>query len=295
MSQYNLVLLFSVLTVFGCMPGARADTCKPLSAEHETQIISYFSEHLAAPDGRAVSIISRSLIPDSCYYKLVITESGIDHPIVLFLTPDQQFLTTKLFAINSGAISAANYTEQKLLADASPRAVGSHAQATLVEFGDFQCPDCRRLAEWYKELPVSLRDQIVLVYKYLPTSPNAWGQEAAQLAACVQTEAPDSFWNVFDYIFTAQETISLENVRQQILNQTGLLAPAKAASVATCYDDRKGAPIVQRDVALAASLHVTRTPTMFMNGRRVVPIFSKNDLVELITRAVDEHSTLAAQ
>jgi protein-disulfide isomerase len=152
----------------------------------------------------------------------------------------------------------------------------------------------RRLAEWHKELPVSLRDQIVLVYKYFPTSPNAWGLEAVQLAACVQTEAPDSFWSVFDYLH-CEETISLANVRQQILNQTRLLAPAKAASVPTCYDDRKGAPIVQRDVALAASLHVTRTPTMFMNGRRVVPIFTKNALVELIIRAVDEHSTLAAQ
>jgi len=57
------------------------------------------------------------------------------------------------------------------------------AGLTLVEYGDYECPDCGRLFEIIRDLQVALGERLRIVYRHYPLSglhPHA--QEAAEAA-----------------------------------------------------------------------------------------------------------------
>ena len=57
------------------------------------------------------------------------------------------------------------------------------ADFTLVEYGDYECPDCGRLFQIIRDLQATLGDRLRIVYRHYPVSgshPHA--QEAAEAA-----------------------------------------------------------------------------------------------------------------
>ena len=102
-----------------------------------------------------------------------------------------------------------------------------------------------------------------MIFKHAPaaSNPNALLAHEAALAAGVQGK----FWEMHDTLF--------EN--QTKLTRADLLGYAKAlgldlAAFQQALDNHTYRPIVERDLAEAAGLGVTTTPTFFVNGRRLV-------------------------
>jgi len=52
--------------------------------------------------------------------------------------------------------------------------------------------------------------------------------------------------------------------------------------LAACVTGGAGASVVDRDGTVARDLGVTSTPTVFLNGRRVLPLQSKEELQHLL-------------
>jgi protein-disulfide isomerase len=102
-----------------------------------------------------------------------------------------------------------------------------------------------------------------VIFKHAPagSNPNALLAHEASLAAGVQGK----FWEMHDTLF--------EN--QTKLTRADLLGYAKSlgldlAAFERALDNHTYRPIVERDLAEAAGLGVTTTPTFFVNGRRLV-------------------------
>ncbi len=136
------------------------------------------------------------------------------------------------------------------------------APITVLVFSDFESFPCARSASVIDGLLQQTRD-VRVIFKHAPaaSNPNAMLAHEAALAAGAQGK----FWEMHDTLF--------EN--QTKLTRADLLGYAKSlgldlAAFQRALDNHTYRPIVERDLAEAAGLGVTTTPTFFVNGRRLV-------------------------
>jgi len=136
------------------------------------------------------------------------------------------------------------------------------APVTVLVFSDFESFPCARSASVIAGFLAHTRD-VRVIFKHAPaaSNPNAPLAHEAALAAGAQGK----FWEMHDTLF--------EN--QTHLTHADLLVYAKSlgldlAAFQQALDNHTYRPIVQRDLAEAAGLGVTTTPTFFVNGRRLV-------------------------
>jgi protein-disulfide isomerase len=133
------------------------------------------------------------------------------------------------------------------------------APITILIFSDFESFPCARSANVIDGLLQQTRD-VRVIFKHAPaaSNPNAMLAHEAALAAGAQGK----FWEMHDTLF--------EN--QTKLTRADLLGYAKSlgldlAEFQHALDNHTFRPIVERDLAEAAGLGVTTTPTFFVNGR----------------------------
>lgn len=134
------------------------------------------------------------------------------------------------------------------------------APVTIVEFSDFQCPFCSRVAPTLLELLKQHPDHIKWVFKNFPLDfhPDSALAHRAALAAAEQGK----FWEMHDLIFADQTAMKRED----------LLAKARTLSLdmvrfAADLDSEKLKRLVESDVDEGTRLNVSGTPTFFVNGR----------------------------
>jgi len=138
------------------------------------------------------------------------------------------------------------------------------APITIVEFGDFQCPFCRRWHdEVYEPLLASYPGQIRVVYRHLPlTSIHPDAFSAAEAAMCAGEQ--DAFWQYHEKLFSS-ETLGSE-VYTQYAQELGL----DMTTFEACMTDHKYQEAIQKDSDFAIGLGVRSTPTFFINGLAIV-------------------------
>jgi protein-disulfide isomerase len=159
----------------------------------------------------------------------------------------------------------------KLKTDLQPSFGTPGATVVLVEFSDFECPVCKEEAKM-------LRDNLLSTYPkqvrfYFETFPldqiHPWARAAAIASRCIFRQNAAAFWDYHDWIFAHQEEITAANVKDKILE----FAKGKTIDVlqlSRCMDNKETDAEVNQAVALGKELDVGATPTVFVNGRRLV-------------------------
>jgi protein-disulfide isomerase len=137
------------------------------------------------------------------------------------------------------------------------------APVTIVLFSDFQCPFCARVNPTLAEVEKTYGEKVKVVWKHqpLPFHPNALPAAEAAEAAREQGK----FWQFHDKLFQNQQLLS-EDAYDRFAKELGLdVAKFKAARTSGRFKAR-----IQEDQALAAAVGAEGTPTMFVNGTKVV-------------------------
>jgi protein-disulfide isomerase len=160
-------------------------------------------------------------------------------------------------------------TRAQLQTKDSPSLGPANAPVTLVEFSDFECPVCRNLHDALRGLLPNY-PQVRVVFKDYPIEQiHPWARTAALAGRCAYQQDPKAFWKMYDLIYDGQETISAENAWGKMTDfagQSGLNAEVFHACVAS---PEAGAAVnASRDNGI--QLEVNSTPTIFVNGRRIV-------------------------
>jgi predicted DsbA family dithiol-disulfide isomerase len=157
---------------------------------------------------------------------------------------------------------------------AGPSAGSPNASITILEFFDFECPFSRQGTERVRALAARYPEQIRFVVRHLPLDRHSHAFDAAKAAVCA--EAQGRFWEF------------LERAMRQgaDLSRPGLLAIARELRLGEeqfwdCVSWAAAAERVRADIEVARRLRVDRTPTFFVNSRRVFT-------VEQVERAVEE-------
>jgi protein-disulfide isomerase len=143
------------------------------------------------------------------------------------------------------------------------------APVTLVEFSDFQCPVCRNLHDVLRGI-LQNNPQVRVIFKDFPIEVlHPWARTAALAGRCAYQQDPNAFWKMYDSIYDNQEIISAENAWMKMgefAGQAGLNADAFRA----CMASPEAAAAVDASRANGQQLEVNSTPTVFVNGRRLV-------------------------
>jgi len=142
-----------------------------------------------------------------------------------------------------------------------PSLGGANAPVTVIEFSDFQCPFCLRVAPTLKRLHEAYGDRVRIVWKDFPlTSIHPEAFKAAEAGQCAREQG--KFWEYHDRLFANQQALQPEFLKKYAV-ELGL----DAAAFNACLDTAKYAERVQEHMGIGNALGVASTPSLFINGR----------------------------
>jgi protein-disulfide isomerase len=151
----------------------------------------------------------------------------------------------------------------------SPALGPANAPVTLVEFSDFECPVCRSLHDALRGMLPNY-PQLRVVFKDFPLEQiHPWARTAAIAGRCAYQQDAKAFWKMYDLIYDGQDLISAENAWGKMTDfaaQSGL----NAETFKACMAGPEAGAAVDASRENGIQLEVGSTPTMFVNGRRIV-------------------------
>jgi protein-disulfide isomerase len=156
------------------------------------------------------------------------------------------------------------------------------APVTLEEFGDFQCPPCGQFAGFAEELLKEYDSRVRIVFRNFPLSAHEHAHDAALAAEAAGFQG--KFWEMHDTLYREQETWSkAPNARELFESYAGTLG-LNVDQFKNDMDSEKARERIDSDRALADSLGVTATPTLFINNR---PVDAKDKNPEGVRAAIN--------
>jgi protein-disulfide isomerase len=137
------------------------------------------------------------------------------------------------------------------------------AQATLVEYGDYECPYCGQAYPIVKEVQKRLKNKLRFVFRNFPiTQIHLHAQQAAEAAE--SAAAQNKFWEMHDYLFEHQRALDDVHLQQYAKNiQIDNISKFKYELEQHVY-----AAHVREDFLSGVRSGVNGTPTFFINGIR---------------------------
>ena len=143
---------------------------------------------------------------------------------------------------------------------------------SMIEFSDLECPHCKAAQPIMEKLAGDF-PQVRYVFQQfpLPASMHPWALKAAEYSDCAGRLNAAAFWKYTDSIFENQPNIALATADDK-LKELATAAGLDPQKLATCAALPQTEARVKKSVELGQSLDVTQTPTLFINGRRVLGI-----------------------
>jgi len=136
----------------------------------------------------------------------------------------------------------------------------SHAPVTLVEYGDFECPNCKQAAPAVKLLLQRFAGRVRLVWRNFPLEEVHPHALQAALAAEVAA-GQGKFWPMHDLLFENQRHLKPPQLRAYAERLELDMVRYDADMADTVYLQR-----VREDIESGRASGVRATPTFYVNG-----------------------------
>jgi protein-disulfide isomerase len=144
------------------------------------------------------------------------------------------------------------------------------APVTIVEYSDFECPVCRNLHDLLRQMLPNFAGKVRVVFKDFPLEQlHPWARTAAIAGRCAYQQDPKAFWKMYDFIYDNQELISAASAWTKMTDYAGQ-SGMDAGAFKTCMASLEAGAAVNASRANGEKLEVNSTPTLFVNGRRLV-------------------------
>jgi protein-disulfide isomerase len=152
----------------------------------------------------------------------------------------------------------------------APSLGDAKAPVTLVEYSDFECPVCRNLHDVLRGMLQNYAGKVRVVFKDFPIEQiHPWARTAAIAGRCAYQQDPKAFWKMYDFIYDNQELISAANAWTKMADYAGQ-SGLDAGAFKSCMASPEAGAAVNASRANGQKLEVNSTPTVFVNGRRLV-------------------------
>jgi len=138
------------------------------------------------------------------------------------------------------------------------------APITLIEFGDFQCPNCGRFArDASPQIEASYVEsgQVSMVFKHFTViGPDS--KTAAMASQCANDQG--MFWEFHDELYNNQGPENSGWANKDNLKQVALNMGLDKQSFDSCLDSNKYQSLVEDDLNLAKQIKFTGTPSFLL-------------------------------
>lgn len=143
------------------------------------------------------------------------------------------------------------------------------ATVTIEEYSDFQCPACKQLHPILKQILQEFPGQVKLVYNDFPLRtihPN--GAAAAEASQCAFAQS--AFWEYHDLLFQRQSDWSEATDLDPLFTGYAVELGLNEATFSACLANDETIASVVEDETEGKQASVSSTPTLFVNGERII-------------------------
>jgi protein-disulfide isomerase len=262
-------VLFVMLTLCASVSFAQQSSAPSGGASLQKSVETFLRHYYALGPDVQITVGTPKAIGSSGLSQLPIevkTPEGSDS-VNMFITADGRYLIRgEVSDLTSDPLADAR---SKIKVEGSPVLGDPNAPITIVEYADFECPVCRNLHDALRGILPNY-PQVKLVFKDFPIDAlHPWARTAAIAGRCAYQQDPKSFWKLYDMIYDNQETISATDAYQKMLDYAGKVG-LNTDTFKACMASPEATAAVNANVENGKLLDVRSTPTLFVNGRRLV-------------------------
>jgi protein-disulfide isomerase len=156
----------------------------------------------------------------------------------------------------------------------------THAPVTVVEYGDFECPNCKQAAPGMKLLLERFAGRVRVVFRHFPLEevhPHA--MLAAEAAECA--DAQGKFWEMHDLLFDNQLHLKLKQLHDYA-ERIELDVGRYAAELSEHVHLQR----IREHIESGRRSHVRGTPGFFVNGTIQDASFGMRGLFDAVEAAL---------
>src|SRR6202790_544035 len=268
---------------------------KPKNALDKTQMETFVRHLLAVIPEVAVKVDDPkpSLVPNLQQVDVHFSYNGRSQDETFFVTKDGKDVIRGF--VYDVAQNPFKPELDKLKTDMAASIGTPGAPVSLVVFSDFQCPNCKQEEETLRQnLLATFPTQVRVYFKDFPLEQiHPWAKAAAIGGRCVFRQNPAKFWEYHDWIYDKQTDITVENLKDQVLSFATNAKDLDTLQLGRCMDTKATEAEVNASIAEARELKVDATPTMFLNGRRLVGNYPWPNLEQIINGELNYQKTTA--
>lgn len=160
------------------------------------------------------------------------------------------------------------------------------APVTIINFSDFQCPFSKRSVDYMESALKRYNGKIRYVFKHFPLSFHKMAKPASHAAVAARNQG--KFWEYYAKLYSDVKNVTEENLvayaKELKLDMDRFNADRTSAETAAK---------VQEDITQGALFGVRGTPTLFINGERIVGA-NNSKMEEAIVRHIAAGEQLKA-
>lgn len=264
---HKLSLLVAVAMFATCAFAQQA--AAPAAGNLQKSIEAFLRNYYALGDDVKISISTPKEIGSSGLSEVSVdvkTPEGGD-TVKMYITKDNRYLIRgEVSDLNSDPLAD---NRSKLNLHDSPVLGDPKAPITIVEFADFECPVCRNLHDAMRGILPNY-PQVKFIFKDFPLDQlHPWAHTAAIAGRCGYMQDPKAFWKMYDMIYDNQDIISASDAYQK-MSDYAARAGLNADTFKSCLASPEAAAAVNANMDNGKLMDVRSTPTLFINGRRLV-------------------------
>lgn len=245
------------------------------------------------PPDYTIAIGKRGKSPFSGYDSLPVTFSngGSSKAMNFLISTDNNTLARlEKFDLSKGPLSGIDLTGRPIRGP-------EHAPVTIVSFDDLECPFCAHMhAELFPATQEHYKDQVRFIYLDDPlASIHPWAMHAAVDVECLAAQSPVGYWNLVDAIHANAEAIAGDRQHPNLAGsmvkldemtfQEGQRQHVDMDKLKNCVG-KQDETAVRASAKKADELGIDGTPTLYINGERLMGIAPQDVLWRTIDRAI---------
>ena len=136
------------------------------------------------------------------------------------------------------------------------------AEISIVEYSDFQCPFCGRIGATLTKVKDAYPGKVRIVFKHFPLGFHKEAPLASE--AALAARAQGKFWEYHDVLFKNMKALKRPDLDRYAEEMKLDMVAFKKA-----LDERTYKAQVDADMASGATVKVSGTPSVFINGRKL--------------------------
>lgn len=267
---FAVVLAIALATnrTFAGSSTASVNPAVPVNAARDAALKEYLQKkfRIGSADEIRLGPMQKAALPGIFERQVTVSnEKGQSVTVTLFTDQNEtKVILGQFYDLGSDAWGRTDLAPVHL--DDRPTLGPPDAPITLLEFADFECPYCAHAFGQVEALAnTTYKGKIRVIFKNYPLNGHQWARTAAIAAECARLQNPSAFWDFARYFYSNQGQINPGNVQKKIDEEAATLG-LDVNALKACMAAPAASQRVAQDEADGNAVHVSSTPTFFVNG-----------------------------